>query len=366
MKETPLVSVIIPVYNAEKYLLDCLESISNQTYKTLEVICVNDGSTDRSLEICKAYAKKDKRVIVLDQENTGQAIARNNGFLTSKGDYICFVDSDDLVSKNYVAFLLEGIKKDNTSISVALLQTFTNDDALELEDSIFRTHLETNLIGLFAQKYMMRKMPDFVMQSITSKLFARSILEGLDFSPLKSNILEDNIILTQIMRKVKDDRISIVECPLYYYRLHSESTMQNALNRPIRYGDKEIPYPELFREIMVYIRQAYADHPDIDKYIYQLEANEFFSLANTIVGKNMQIQDQNEQLQDKDRQITEQQRQLQQKNAQITEQQEELQQKDKQIQEKVTEIDKILRSKSFRIGYTLTKPFRILRQLLKK
>lgn len=91
----PKVSVIIPVYNAEKYLKECLESIINQSLKEIEIICIDDGSTDRSLEILREYEQKDNRVIVLQQKNSGAGIARNKGLKIAKGEYLSFLDSDD-------------------------------------------------------------------------------------------------------------------------------------------------------------------------------------------------------------------------------------------------------------------------------
>ena len=96
----PKFSIIIPVYNVEKYLVECLESIVNQSFKDFEVICVNDGSTDNSLEILQKYAENDERFKVLNQENQGQGIARNNALNIANGEYILFVDPDDFIELN--------------------------------------------------------------------------------------------------------------------------------------------------------------------------------------------------------------------------------------------------------------------------
>ena len=98
---TSKVSVVIPIYNVENYLRKCLDSLVNQTYKNLEFICVNDGSTDGSLEILKEYATKDSRFIIINQENQGVACAKNNGLNAASGDYLSFVDPDDWVGLNY-------------------------------------------------------------------------------------------------------------------------------------------------------------------------------------------------------------------------------------------------------------------------
>ena len=105
-----LVTIIIPIYNAEKYLSKTLESVLNQTYKNLEIILINDGSTDNSKEICTKFANEDKRIIFIDKENGGPSEARNKGLEISKGEYIAFVDSDDYLELNYIERLLETLK----------------------------------------------------------------------------------------------------------------------------------------------------------------------------------------------------------------------------------------------------------------
>ena len=118
MNEKPLISVIVPVYNVEKYLRKCLESIINQTYKNLQIILVNDGSTDSSLSICKEYENIDNRIIVIDKENEGPAIARNVGLDSADGDFIAFVDSDDWILENMYEVLLEKQAIHNADMTV--------------------------------------------------------------------------------------------------------------------------------------------------------------------------------------------------------------------------------------------------------
>lgn len=103
----PKVSVIIPVYNCEKYISECLESVLNQTYTNIEILIVNDGSTDRSEEIVNKYKEKDNRIVYYSQENSGPSEARNKGILNSTGEYLVFIDSDDTVNKYYIEFLIK-------------------------------------------------------------------------------------------------------------------------------------------------------------------------------------------------------------------------------------------------------------------
>lgn len=103
------ISVIIPVYNVEKYLSQCLESVIYQTYKNLEIIIVNNGSTDNSFSICKKYAKNDKRIKLFNQENNGVSVARNFGITKATGDYIHFMDSDDYIPLNYYEKMISSL-----------------------------------------------------------------------------------------------------------------------------------------------------------------------------------------------------------------------------------------------------------------
>ncbi len=113
------ISVIVPVYNVEKYLKRCLDSLINQTLKDIEIICVNDGSTDNSLSILDEYAKKDSRIIILNQKNAGLSAARNSGMEIAKGEYIGFVDSDDWVDLDFYEKLYYAAKNNDCDIAVA-------------------------------------------------------------------------------------------------------------------------------------------------------------------------------------------------------------------------------------------------------
>ncbi len=116
--KVPKISVIIPTYNKEKYLNECLDSVINQTLKEIEIICVNDGSTDNSLTILKEYEKKDKRIKIINQENSGVAIARNRAMDISKGEFIAFLDSDDkIINDNSLENLYYAAVNNNVLIS---------------------------------------------------------------------------------------------------------------------------------------------------------------------------------------------------------------------------------------------------------
>lgn len=123
-----LVSIIIPIYNTEEYLVRCLESVINQTYQNLEIILVNDGSTDDSLSICNKYKQTDKRIILLNKQNSGQALARNSALEIVKGDYVTFIDSDDWVSLDYIEALYSNLKKYDADISISATMLCNSKD----------------------------------------------------------------------------------------------------------------------------------------------------------------------------------------------------------------------------------------------
>lgn len=112
------ISVIIPVYNVEKFLTKCLNSVISQTLKDIEIICINDGSTDNSLEILNNFARTDKRIKVINQENSGPSVARNTGLEIAKGEYISFVDSDDWIDLDFLEKLYNAAKKYDADIAV--------------------------------------------------------------------------------------------------------------------------------------------------------------------------------------------------------------------------------------------------------
>ena len=118
MNSESLISVIVAIYNGEKYLDDCVNSILKQTYTNIEIILVDDGSTDNSGNKCDEYAKKDNRIKVLHQKNGGVSVARNNALSVSNGDYICFMDQDDYLSDDYISYLFDLIKSNDAEISL--------------------------------------------------------------------------------------------------------------------------------------------------------------------------------------------------------------------------------------------------------
>ena len=120
--KNPLVSVIIPIYNVEKYINKTINSVINQTYKNLEIILVNDGATDNSLEICKKYNEIDSRIMIIEKENGGLSSARNAGLDVAKGEYISLIDGDDFIESHFIEYLLSLIIKSEADIAECYLE----------------------------------------------------------------------------------------------------------------------------------------------------------------------------------------------------------------------------------------------------
>ena len=124
------ITVIVPVYNVESYLRKCLDSIIAQTYKNIEIVVVNDGSTDASGEICKEFSEMDHRIIYIEQENAGISAARNTGLNNMSGNYVTFVDSDDWIESNYVETLYKKITEYQADIAVGNYYSFNESEGM--------------------------------------------------------------------------------------------------------------------------------------------------------------------------------------------------------------------------------------------
>ena len=178
----PKVSVIVPIYNTAKYLPKCLNSIIRQTYQNLEIILINDGSTDNSSKIIRQYAKKDPRIQVINQKNAGQSSARNSGLQKATGKYISFIDSDDEVSPLFIEHLITPfLSSPNTSLSVCglryrWLKTNSEQDVFLKPLRPRRQHESITAYILFLLAI------DGRMYSSFNKIYKKAYLENIRFS----------------------------------------------------------------------------------------------------------------------------------------------------------------------------------------
>lgn len=212
-----LVSVIVPVFNVDKYLRKCLDTILNQSYCNLEIILVNDGSTDNSRSICEEYQKKDSRIVLVNQINAGLSAARNAGIRISHGSYIGFVDSDDYICLNMYERLVETLEEKDADIVECMVQNVTTDNEERVaNDNI--TYREMS--GKEALKELMQGREKIhPIYAVWSKLFKREIIENLKFP--QGEIHEDYFYDALAFLRCK--KYVMISSKLYCYRKRPNS-----------------------------------------------------------------------------------------------------------------------------------------------
>lgn len=244
-KKNQKISIIVPVYKAERYLEECIESIINQTYKNIEVILIDDGSPDNSGKICDEFSKKDNRIIVIHSENKGVSIARNTGLKKATGEYITFIDSDDYVSNNYIEFLYNLLAENDAEISIIGNDERYNNTVIKINEKFKKALTAEETIGkILEEKYF--------TSVCWGKLYKKEVImkNQIQFdSNLK--IGEDFKIMMQILENCNKVVIDTTQ-NLYHYRLNEDSVTQQE-------GREEdwIKEIELSKEIMKWIKNKY-------------------------------------------------------------------------------------------------------------
>lgn len=219
MEEKTLVSVIIPVYNVEKYIRECLDSIVNQSYKNLQIILVDDGSTDNSGKICDEYAKKDSRITVVHQENQGAGAAKNTGLDLIKGEYFSIIDSDDYIDLSMYEKMVSLMKQYDSDIVQCLFkQVYVNKIIMRQYST-----LKKSCTVLTQQKYLQHFLHDWKFAIFATKIFKTSLLGGVRF-PVGRKI-DDEFFTYKLVCNAK--RIVNTTAPFYFYRMRKSSVMNN-------------------------------------------------------------------------------------------------------------------------------------------
>lgn len=217
-----LVSIIVPIYNAEHYLVQCLDSIINQTYRNLEIILIDDGSIDNSLSICNLYASIDERIIVVHKENGGVSSARNHGIIKSKGYYILFVDSDDTIERTYVEDLVIVNEDDSYDLIICGFKevyTYKNLSRINL--------ISENLSGNIKDDYY--KLNDFC-KSPYVKLYKAEIIRNKNILfPLTIRIGEDQVFNHLYLHYVT--KYNFVNKSLYNYYIRESFSLSKACSK---------------------------------------------------------------------------------------------------------------------------------------
>lgn len=209
-----LISIIVPIYNTEKYLERCVTSLINQTYKNIEIILVDDGSPDASPALCDKFAKSDKRIKVIHKKNGGVSSARNTGLENAKGKYICFVDSDDCLSETYISSLYSAYKTDTDLVVCGF--TIIDDD----KNTIIKTMETQNINFVISNANNFCKfILDGFFDMPVNKLYKKSLIKSRFDTNLPLG--EDRTFNLEYFKSVKN--IEFVNEHGYYYIFNSSS-----------------------------------------------------------------------------------------------------------------------------------------------
>ncbi len=205
-----LVSIIIPVYNVEEYLKKCAASIMGQTYKNFEAIFVDDGSTDSSGSICDGLAEFENRIKVIHQENRGLSGARNTGLAEAKGEYICFVDSDDMISPEYLSDMMDAIKESGADMA------FCDVESTKLCEPAYDIKVNCTLQAAACREWLEDlRFREYVLMVVAwNKLYKKELLQGFHYEEGRWH--EDEFAINQIIYKLK--KAAYVPKKLYKYR----------------------------------------------------------------------------------------------------------------------------------------------------
>lgn len=231
----PKFSVILPVYNVEDYLEYCLDSIVNQTFKDIEIICINDGSTDNSLKILNEYAKIDSRFVIVSQENQGQGTARNLGIDIASGEYIVFVDPDDWIDLNMLEKLNEKFQLYSTDmIQFDCLQHYDGKQRLKIKElSLLKVVYKKFKYDLNHNKFFswqdFKKELFHIPLALWNKAYSRDFLNKNNLRIPNTRIAEDEAF--SICCLLSTDKVYYIGEPFYHYRMRTGSTVHQASDK---------------------------------------------------------------------------------------------------------------------------------------
>lgn len=247
MENSAKISVIVPVYNVAPYLTQCIESLCRQTFSKLEIILVDDGSTDESGKICDEFAKKDPRILVIHKKNEGLSSARNAGLSVASGKYIGFVDGDDFVSCEMYQKLYKIAESYESEIVCCQFQTSNGEITEKAEGSETVTVLDTKQA---VKKFFLRE----ITESVWDKLFSRRLFDDLFFP--EGEINEDTFVVITLI--LKSRQMIFYDKKLYYYRKRNGSITRSGYSEKFRVVNRHIT------QIETVIDKCY---PDLQAYM---------------------------------------------------------------------------------------------------
>jgi glycosyltransferase involved in cell wall biosynthesis len=237
MNYKPLISVIIPAFNVEDYISDTLKSVINQSYTYLEIIIINDGSTDSTLSICEKFANEDKRISIHSFNNSGLAMARNNGISVAKGEWYTFVDGDDIIHPQYISTLLNSIKDNSLLATVGFYYFKDTANFRKAEDKNYYLSPQLYIEKMLYQTSLM----DGINCSMWGKLYHNSLFNNRVLTP---GILYEDLDITYKFL-LDSNLVSCNYSPLYFYRKRSGSIINT-------FNDKRLVALDICQDIINY------------------------------------------------------------------------------------------------------------------
>lgn len=266
MNQGCLVSVIVPIYNVEKYLPRCIDSILAQTYSNLEILLVDDGSSDRCGKIADEYAPKDSRIKVFHKENGGLSDARNYALDRANGEYMTCIDSDDFVDPRYVEILVDILEKTNVNVSMVGSQTFEEEDTVSVYDGAqYRMILYTQ--GETLKKALRVELN----QSAWGKLYRKCIFDKIRFP--KGMLYEDLAIWYDVISL--SNGVAFADIPLYKYFVRNDSIMRQS------FKIQQLDEVEIIEKIMDKLE---SERPDLHDWINARKVYSYFLVLSRILS----------------------------------------------------------------------------------
>ncbi len=268
------VSIIVPVYNAQQYLKRCIDSILNQDYNNIEVILINDGSTDNSAQIIGLY--NDERIVLINKENGGVSEARNCGISKSSGELVCFVDADDTIEKNYISLMVDIIQKEKCDLVCCGYNYIDTDDEVMGGFPGQKEKLHFDGSGFISKEkfYSGMLLHGSIGSTLWNKIFRRRLLEGMTLKK-QISIGEDLLFLSEYVSKCSD--IYFIEDKLYNYRVNYEGAMKQ-----IRISDHFDPkWLSEWMAICEFEKKYYIYDPTLSKILEYKKA----VIANKLLSK---------------------------------------------------------------------------------
>lgn len=273
--EEKLVSIIVPIYNIEKYIEKCINSIINQTYTNIEIILINDGSTDGCKSICEEYEKKDNRIVLINKINEGLSVARNTGLEKAKGEYVAFIDGDDFVDEKYIETLYNNLQKNNADISACGFYMYHNDKNFSRFEKIEKDKIEVLNPEKALDKIMNYKSA--FKQNVWNKLYKKEIFTKNNIKFYKDKIYEDVGISYEL---ISNSNIIVYDTTCLYYYVQREKS----ITKRLKFDKRELDRIEMANKMCDYISLNYTNLKNKSEYFRSMQ---YLAVINIMIKNDM-------------------------------------------------------------------------------